>query len=78
MKPGTALPKQTIADRAVYTDDAAESEIIAAVVFGPIRFAENKQVGQVWSLRTGFRTFAETCYIYGLSILALFSILMHP
>ena len=79
MKPRAASPKPKLTERAVYTDAAGKSQIIAASIIDPIIFADCETIKRVCATRTGHRwikTFEDTRYIYGLEMLAILATLM--
>ena len=74
-----ATPKHPMAERIVYSDAAGKSQIIATVRRKPGTFDSSNRIGPIRPSKTGDRrrkTFGETCYIYGLEVLAVLAILL--
>ena len=81
MQPRAVRPYQKYPDLMVYTDAAASTEIICALVIGVGQFKSSHTINECIAMTTGKRwktIFNETNYIYGLEMLAVLALVIDP
>ena len=81
MRPRISYPKPKFPDLVIYTDVAAKTRIIAALILNREEFMPTSKADVVIAAPTGVEwegSFSRQHRIYGLELLAIIAIISHP